>query len=167
MSYLPITTLAREYADVTATYVTGPIVLPNPLWGHVVYMSLPPIAMSAALCLVNNWLHANKAGPHDNFIIPLNSQRFDTDYCRLILSYIPVNSEVKETSLFTCSRNRDPPPPHPPSTGVIMFTKPLILPDPAVKLPSYRYGLGRLWAPGLLTGEWAGEGDVSTILFFS
>ena len=208
----------------------SPVRLPNPLWGHIVYASYPSIAVSAALCFLAIWTDFDGTHPHDFQTMSLNSELFDADYWRLILSYIPLIPEAERKSIFTWSPDGAQSSTHPASASVHLdgthrygsrcmpfiskffdadywrqiwssisaitkTTREPILPlssdrsqssqssthsasasvdtstpsvDTDLRLSRCWYGNGRLWAPGMLTGEWVGEDDntgVSNIFF--
>ena len=79
---------------------------PNPLWGHYIRPVTPPVALSAALCLLPNWAEVGGADPFGDSVLPLRSQRFDADYLRMILT--TVDSKVVSSCWYGKGRFWEP-----------------------------------------------------------
>lgn len=142
------------------THMDSPRPVPNPLWGHIVHMGIPPIAVSAALCFLAIWTDANGTNRHIFRYMSLTSHFFDADFWRLIFSYIPVVSADKCESIFARSPNGSQPsqsPTHPAAS--VEMSRPV----DTLRLSRCWYGEGRLWAPGMLTGMWTGEDGVKGV----
>ena len=140
-------------------------------------MSLPRIVVSSILSLYPGWTNVTRTDRNSDRICALDSRRFDADYWRLVLSHIGVTKyaiwprvpeqdpESQRSALFVAQMISFTP----PSTREVgtlarfMFMPP---PDTDARLSSCWFGLGRLWAPGLLTGVWKGECLVSSVPLF-